>query len=538
MHMQEIKTRPEKTKIRIPDERGRGLDTTEDNRRRQESVMALVDEVGTSLLDTVEDASLFWSRQLRSEDELGDVKGPRKHRIVVIGSGWSSHAFIKSIDTDKFDVVIISPRNYFLFTPLLAAASVGTVEYRSITEPMRKANPYASYFEGEATDIFPENRTIRMRTRMQTNDGSKIDLNVPYDMLVFSPGVKSSSFGVKGVYENCYFLKEVDDARRLRSAVQDRFERANIPEVTEEEKRRILTFVVCEGGPTGVEFCGELYDLLSTEFKTLYPKLKSLARVVMIQSGPTILPVFEESLRSVGLNVITNAGVEVALETRVNAVGPYSMTLNNGTELPYGLAVWTAGTGPRNITERLIEKVPVQAEMTSRSKKLTIDPWLRVYGTNGSILAMGDCTKMEPILPQTAQVASQQGHYLARMLNRGYDMSTPDNQPPVQTDDNNGDNGDNGGGVRKTFNLLRTLGKREADPFRFFNYGMLAYLGNDKGLAHIQANDLDLIKASGQAGFYLWRSVYFVKQVSLRNRVLVLFDWMKSRMFGRDLSRI
>jgi len=505
--------------------------------RKRQSIMELVGETGSGVLDTVEDVSLHWRRQFMKLNKVNLMQkrlDTDKPRLVILGSGWAAHAMIKIIDTDKFDVVIVSPRNYFLFTPMLAASAVGTVEYRSITEPMRKANPLTSYYEGEAIDIDPEKKEIRVRSKIQTTEGETVEFAVPYDTLIFSPGVKSSSFGIKGVYEHCYFLKEIEDARKLRTAVQDRFERANIPDTSDEEKQRLLTFAVCGGGPTGVEFCGELFDLLRSEFRKFYPKLTPMAKVVLVQSGPNILPIFDESLRSVGLQKLRDQGVQVALETRVQEVGPKSILLSNGTELPYGLAVWAAGTGPREITKRLIEKVPTQQEMASQSKKLAVDPWLRVYDTNGTILAMGDCTKMDPPLPQTAQVAAQQGAFLARLLNRGYNMSKADGRPPTYSYKES----EKKGFGERLFSILRIRGKKKADPFNFFNYGMLAYLGDQKALAQIQANDLDFIKASGQAGFYLWRSVYVVKQVSFRNRVLVLFDWFKSRIFGRDLTRL
>ena len=63
-----------------------------------------------------------------------------KEKIAVLGTGWGAAAFLHDIDTSRFDVTVISPRNFFLFTPMLAGASVGTVEYRSITENIRQAS--------------------------------------------------------------------------------------------------------------------------------------------------------------------------------------------------------------------------------------------------------------------------------------------------------------------------------------------------------------------------------------------------------------
>lgn len=66
--------------------------------------------------------------------------GGKKEKIVVLGTGWGAASFLKDIDTDLYDVTIVSPRNYFVFTPMLAGASVGTVEFRSITEPVREVS--------------------------------------------------------------------------------------------------------------------------------------------------------------------------------------------------------------------------------------------------------------------------------------------------------------------------------------------------------------------------------------------------------------
>jgi hypothetical protein len=80
---------------------------------------------------------VFGKPDLQDQDG-GPASSIKKEKLVVLGTGWGAAAFLKGIDTRQYDVTVISPRNYFVFTPMLAGASVGTVDYRSITEPVRE----------------------------------------------------------------------------------------------------------------------------------------------------------------------------------------------------------------------------------------------------------------------------------------------------------------------------------------------------------------------------------------------------------------
>ena len=115
-------------------------------------------------LDLVED-SLQGSAAAKSGRQgsgyyLNNDGSRNKHRVVVIGSGWAAHAFIKSLDATSYDVTLVSPRNYFLFTPMLAGAATGTVELRSITESIRQANPDVNYLEATVTDVLTADKKV------------------------------------------------------------------------------------------------------------------------------------------------------------------------------------------------------------------------------------------------------------------------------------------------------------------------------------------------------------------------------------------
>ena len=166
----------------------------------------------------------------------------------------------------------------------------------------------------------------------------------------------------------------------------------------------------------------------------------------------------------------------------------------------------------------------------------------------GSVLVLGDAAAfpegdddiaINSLLPQTAQVAGQQGAYAARMLDRGYDLTaTPPVLPCTKASVMECDVSDNTAlNDPWMIRWLEVRGLATAPQFVFLNLGLLAYLGGGEALSQVQVGDLPLFSYFGSVAFILWRSVYLVKQVATRNRVLVTFDWIKSALFGRDMTR-
>jgi NADH dehydrogenase FAD-containing subunit len=249
----------------------------------------------------------------------------------------------------------------------------------------------------------------------------------------------------------------------------------------------------------------------------------------IIQGGASILPVFDAAMQTSGLEALQSQGIEVMLNRKVMKVEEKHIELDGGELLPYGLCVWAAGTAPRDITKNLIASIPELAASTAGKRgRLAVDKWLRLRGTNGTIVALGDAVEVDDLqLPPTGQVAAQHGAFLGRLLNREYDLSTP--VPTFDLDKVNP--------LEKVANFVRLRGRLEAQAFSFLNLGLLAYVGSANALAQVQTGNIKLGDYSSRAGNLLWRSVYLVKQVSTRNRVLVLNDWLRTRVFGRDISR-
>lgn len=485
-----------------------------------------------------------------------------REKIVILGTGWGAAAFLKDIDTKRFDVTVISPRNFFLFTPMLAGSSVGTVEYRSITEPIRQINRKAGYLEGTATNIDIDNKIVYCESVVCEGNSCTIeDFEVEYDKLVFAVGAQTNTFGIPGVREYCCFLKQVDDARRIRTAIVNCFERANLPKLTDKQRKDILTFAVIGAGPTGVEFASELRDFVEQDGPKYYPNLLKHVSIKVIEASPTILAPFDKSLQEEAIKQLTRKVMpkdpsfldlmpdnfeltELLLNCGVKEVKNDVIALNDDREIPYGMAVWAAGNGPLPITLQLIDalkdkKEQVDAQTTARGR-IAVDNWLRVLGSDGSILSLGDASCIvDGQLPATAQVASQQGEYLGRLLSKNYDFtpgvdSTTNILLPPKPDPKREKN------LSEQISSFAIQSDEFAAPFQFLNLGILAYTGGGSALAQVQLlpSGDKTVKGSGKIGFGLWRSVYLSKQVSWRNRILVFVDWTKSQLFGRDITRL
>ena len=215
-----------------------------------------------------------------------------KEKIIVLGTGWGGHSFLKTIDATKYDVKVISPRNYFMFTPMLAASAVGTVEFRSICEPIRNVNPFVDYIEATALSVNTQEKTVSCQSIKCEGTACDItDFDVEYDHLLVAVGATTNTFGIKGVREHCQFLKQIEDAANLRKALAYCFERANLPSLSEEEIRSALSFVIVGAGPTGVEFTSELRDWLEVEGRRYYPKLLNYVKITLVEAGRVVVVV-------------------------------------------------------------------------------------------------------------------------------------------------------------------------------------------------------------------------------------------------------
>jgi NADH:quinone reductase (non-electrogenic) len=233
------------------------------------------------------------------DDDDSDKKKNAKHKpkVVILGTGWGAVSLLKNLKPEDYHVTVISPSNQFLFTPMLPSATVGTLELRSLVEPVRKivTRVHGHFLKAMAVDVAFSEKLVEVQA-VDTATGAKQNFYVPYDKLVIACGSITNPHGVPGL-ENCHFLKDIHDARAIRNTVIRNLENACLPTTTDEERRRLLSFVVCGGGPTGVEFAAELYDMLNEDLVNVFPKiLRCEISVHLVQSRGHILNTYDEAL--------------------------------------------------------------------------------------------------------------------------------------------------------------------------------------------------------------------------------------------------
>eukprot|EP00892_Ulva_mutabilis_P004213 jgi/Ulvmu1/2163/UM013_0006.1 len=454
---------------------------------------------------------------LRQGDDMDEYVS-NKPVVLVLGFGWAAHSLSKVIDVDRFDVVICSPRNHFVFTPMLPSSAVGSVEFRSLLEPVRLANPYVTYFEAEATRInIAEKYAVCETSSVVNTNVPRKRFRVPYEHFVVGVGEQPATFGVPGVREHCFFMKEVSDSVRLRKRIATQFEVAEY--ITDKAALRgALRFVVVGGGPTGVEFAGTMSDFIFNEVLRNFKRLLPYTEVRLVQSQGSILPVFDKVLQDRAAENLANLNVKLVTGVRVTAVREDELDLSTGEVLQYGVCLWSAGNASRDVTRQVFEQLEgARAYRAPRPEmqKLPVDNYMRIVGLQNAYAA-GDCSRVVSApLPPTAQVAGQQGAYIARTINRNQYHGVGGGDPPFKRVQGN-------------------EAERKEHTFNFLSLGIMSYIGNKKAVMQV---DMDLaVNVWGQFAFLLWRSVYITKQVSMRNRVLILFDWLKTRVFGRDIS--
>ncbi|MFO1145180.1 MAG: NAD(P)/FAD-dependent oxidoreductase [Rhodospirillales bacterium] len=406
-------------------------------------------------------------------------------RVVVVGAGFGGLAAVQALRHAWARVTLIDQRNYHLFQPLLYQVATATLSPADIAVPIRtlvRDQRNCRVLMGRASGIDNEGRAVLLGGR-----------RVPYDYLVLATGARHSYFGKDEWEPFAPGLKRIDDATAMRSRVLAAFERAEAAE-DEAERRRLLTFVLVGAGPTGVELAGAIAELarqsLREEFRAADP---TSAHIVLVQSGPRVLPALPESLSAAAERSLRDLGVEVLTNSRVGKVDEDGVEIGNH-RIEARTVLWTAGVMASAAGQWL-------GAGCDTAGRIIVGADMRVLG-RPEVFAVGDTAACSGPggrpLPGLAAVAKQQGRYVGQVIRAVVE------------------------------------GRRHPGPFRYRDLGSMATIGRKAAVA-----DLPGLRLSGSPAWWLWGFVHVAFLVDVRSRLAVMFDWLWSYLtYNRSMRLI
>lgn len=404
-------------------------------------------------------------------------------KVVIVGCGFGGLAAARALKNAAADVTVIDRTNHHLFQPLLYQVATAGLAAPSIAAPIRhmlRRQRNTTVLMADVTGIDREHKTLKL------NDGQSL----AYDYLIIASGATHSYFGHDEWAAHAPGLKTLFDAHQIRSRILHAFENAEL-EPDAEGRTKWLTFVVIGGGPTGVEMAGTLAEIarhtLKHEFRRFQP---GDARILLLEGADRLLTAYPADLSRKALAQLQSLGVEVRLNSLVTNIG--AEQVNAGSEcIDTRTIIWAAGVAASPLGTAL--GVPLD-----RSGRIKVSPDLSAPGVH-NVFVIGDLASIacdnKPV-PGTAPAAKQMGRCAAG-------------------------------------NVLRLLRNEKTAPFRYRDYGLLATIGRNAGVAAFAG-----MKLSGYPAWLLWLSAHIFFLIGFRNRFVVMMDWAWSYWTMQRQARI
>lgn len=405
-------------------------------------------------------------------------------RVVIVGGGFAGLNAAKGLRRVRdVQITLVDRRNHHLFQPLLYQVAMAGLSPADIAAPIRSIlskQRNVRVLQGEVTGIDFARQTVNA-------DFGEL----PYDYLLLACGARHSYFGHDEWEEYAPGLKTLEQATEIRRRVLTAFEAAE-RETNPAEKKRLLTFVIVGGGPTGVELAGAIGEMsrftLAKDFRSIDSKL---ARVMLIEAGPRILPSFDESLASRTVRELEELGVQVWTSSLVTKVDEHGVEIG-AERIQAATVLWAAGVEAASLGRRLGVEV-------DRAGRIIVEPDLSIPA-NPDVFVAGDQAHCRDEhgkpLPGVAPVATQQGRYLAKLIQ-----------------------GD--------------LAGRPRQPFRYFDKGQMATIGRSRAIAQTGR-----LKLSGFVAWLAWLIVHIYYLTGFKNRLFVVLNWAWSYLSFRRGARL
>jgi NADH dehydrogenase len=403
--------------------------------------------------------------------------------VVIVGGGFGGLSAARALGEQPVRVTVVDRQNHHLFQPLLYQVATAALSPGDIASPIRSvlsryANIRVWLGEAKAVDV--------VSRRLVLADGE-----LSYDYLILAAGACHAYFGHDDWEDAAPGLKSLEDALEMRRRILLAFERA---ERTEDEAARqaLLTFVVVGGGPTGVELAGAIREIarhtLARDFRSIDA---TRARVVLVEAGPRILPVFSEKLSQAAQRSLERLGVEVKVGTQVTGVTREAVHLGRDV-LPARTTLWAAGVAASPLARSL-------GVALDRAGRVPVEPDLSLPG-HPEVYVIGDLAAAAGPrgfpLPGLAPVAMQEGAAAAQ-------------------------------------NIELARSGLPTRPFRYSDHGTMATIGRAAAIAQVGR-----IQLSGLIAWLAWLFIHILYLIGFRNRFAVLGNWTWSYVTWRRGARL
>ncbi|MGH8284025.1 MAG: NAD(P)/FAD-dependent oxidoreductase [Gammaproteobacteria bacterium] len=402
------------------------------------------------------------------------VTGQNLPHIAILGAGFGGLSCAKALRGAHANITLIDQRNFHLFQPLLYQVATAALSPADIAMPIRRILHRQSNIEvvlGRVEAIDRQARSVRV---------TGIGRLIQYDYLVVATGARHAYFGHDDWEPFAPGLKTVEDATAIRHRVLDAFEKAEVTQ-DNDERRRLLSFVVIGGGPTGVEMAGAIAELARTELAMKYRKLYGQrVRIILVEAGPHLLSAFPTSLVGKAHRSLERLGVEVLTGTSVENCDADGI-LAAGRRIEARTLIWAAGVA----ASAAVTWLGAEADNAGRVR---VGPDLSLQD-DADIFVIGDTARVvnrdgSPV-PGIAPPAKQEGAYVGRLL------------------------------------IRRLTGRPPPLAFRYRNYGNLATIGRKSAIV-----DFGWMRLSGLPGWWTWGAAHIFFLIGFRNRVMVALSWL------------
>ena len=418
-----------------------------------------------------------------------NIQRNQKKRVVIVGGGLGGLRLAEDLYGSGMQVVLIDKNNFHQFPPLIYQIASAGIDPSSISFPFRQIFRKRKdfYFRmAEARMVDTEKKIL------QTSIG-KID----YDYLVLAAGATTNFFGNKNIEEWAIPMKTVPEAMGLRNALLSNFERA-LTCATEEERQELLNVVIVGGGATGVEIAGALAEMRRYVIPYDYPDMdSSLMHIYLIEAGDRLLAGLSQESSQKAYDFLKSMGVDIQFGKMVTDYRDHKVIMKDGTEIPTRTFLWVSGI-------RANAMPGIDESHLGRGFRFKVDEFNRIPGVE-DVFAIGDqCLQTSDAAypnghPQVAQVAIQQAKNLAKNLKR----------------------------------IDKGADSSQLTAFHYNNLGSMATIGRNKAVVEIGK-----FRSQGFFAWVLWLVVHLRSILGVKNKVMVLLNWLWKYVSYNDSIRM